>query len=189
MSMEIKIDGIYYKFFNGQWTEKSTNTAPSQKVLLKIHSNYYEQVEYVNCSKNECLSLLKELKAQGRLRKGLEIGLFLWGNCDRAEDARTAQHILPIITSVYRSMDKPRDAISFYRDNALARFGESVESIVSLNSLAAAYCDINDYASARKLCDKAYAKQGGSVGYTNELSRVYNRIRAANNYRVQSAVV
>ena len=188
MSKEMKVDGIYYRFTSGSWKEKSTNSTPSQKVLLKIDRLYHDQVEYGNCSKRECLSLMKELKAQGRFSKGLEVGLFLWGVCDRTDDAKMAQHILPIITSLYRCMDRPRDAISFYRSIALVRFGGTVESIASLNSLAAAYCDTDDYVNARKLCDRAYAKQGGSVGYTNELSRVYNRIRAADSHQVYQTI-
>ena len=42
-------------------------------------------------------------------------------------------------------------------------------------SVAAAYCDIHDYLSAKKYADKAFAIGGGKAA--GELSSVYGRIR------------
>ena len=44
-------------------------------------------------------------------------------------------------------------------------------------SVAAAYCDLGDYAAAKRFADRAYGIQGGSKGYTTELSLVYRRIK------------
>ena len=46
-----------------------------------------------------------------------------------------------------------------------------------LTSLSAAYCDVGNYEMARKCANKAYAIQGGSLNYSNELSLVYKRIK------------
>ena len=56
-------------------------------------------------------------------------------------------------------------------------FGEPRASHVFLVSVAAAYCDIGDYDSAKKCCNKAYAKLNGQ--HNDELSLVYKRIQKA----------
>ena len=56
-------------------------------------------------------------------------------------------------------------------------FGESIASHVFLTSVAAAYCDIGDYYSAKKCYNKAYAKLNGQRN--DELSLIYKRIQKA----------
>ena len=46
----------------------------------------------------------------------------------------------------------------------------------TLTSIAAAYCDLEEYEKARQFCDIAYAEQGGGTGIKTELSLVYQRI-------------
>jgi len=175
---EITIDSIVYTHTNGQWVDKGTNLIPSQAILSKIYRHQYSATDYGSYSKPLLLRLMKEWGQNGYFSKCLDAGLYMWKVCDTKSDENTSRYILPIITSVYRKLGKPQEAISFYTKKAIPRFGKDIDSVASLTSLAAAYCDVQEYEMAKKYCNQAYAKQAGGVGYTNELSMVYNRIKS-----------
>ena len=56
------------------------------------------------------------------------------------------------------------------------KYGRDVFSVPLYTSVAAAYCDVGDFETAKKVCDYAYFRQGGGTGEKNELSLVYRRI-------------
>ena len=80
---------------------------------------------------------------------------------------------MPVETSLLRLAHTPQKAIELY-EMQVAKFGKEVESPQLLTSIAAAYCDVRDYANAKRLCDRAYAWGGHSY----ELSAVYGRMKA-----------
>lgn len=137
-------------------------------------SEQQPEPHFTELPKTECLKLLNKLKLNESYTMCIRVGLHLWKLCDKEGDEETARYILPIITSSYRRIKEPRKAISIYRDTALPRFGEGIDSRASLTSLAAAYCDISDYEYARQICNEANSKYGGST----ELMNVYRRINA-----------
>ncbi|MBQ8426407.1 MAG: hypothetical protein IJX16_01450, partial [Clostridia bacterium] len=75
----------------------------------------------------------------------------------------------------HRALNQPQKAIDFWMENK--HIFSSCLSVPLLTSLAAAYCDIGNYALAKKCADKAYAIQGGGLNYKTELSLVYRRIK------------
>lgn len=81
-------------------------------------------------------------------------------------------YVLPIYTSVLREMGQPKKAIEAY-DKYYKLMGK--DNVVLITSVAAAYCDIDDYDMALKLCNKASALQDGKP-ISGELSSVYQRI-------------
>lgn len=88
-------------------------------------------------------------------------------------DENFINDILPMYTSSLREMGQSQKAIEKYTyyDKFLYKKNPAL-----LTSIAAAYLDIDDDEKALQLCDKAYAIQGGGVGFKNELSLVYKRI-------------
>ena len=52
-----------------------------------------------------------------------------------------------------------------------------VVSSALFTSFGSSYCELEDSDNALKFANKAYAMQGGGVGYNNELSLLYKRIR------------
>lgn len=151
----------------------SSYIIPHEILLCEIASAYLRTIDYnlLNNEKiKEIIDFAKENKAYA---KGLELCLFFYErNKTSVEDIKD---VLPSITSMYRHLNRPREAIDFNSElNRL--YGKSIFSVHSLTSIGAAYCDIKDYDKAKKFCDIAYAKQGGGQGTTNELSLVYKRI-------------
>lgn len=82
--------------------------------------------------------------------------------------------IIPVLTSCLRNVKTPQEAIRFAIDYL---YRKDVHSVPYFTSLAAAYCDIKDYANALKYANRGYAMQGGGIGEVNELSLVYKRIK------------
>ena len=104
------------------------------------------------------------------------LALKFYEEAARRADSETMAYLLPRISSCYRSNGQPKKAINTFI-RAVEMFGESIASHVFLTSVAAAYCDIGDYESAKKCCNKAYAKLNGQRN--DELSLVYKRIQKA----------
>jgi hypothetical protein len=80
--------------------------------------------------------------------------------------------ILPIYTSVMRKAKRSLDVVDFWEMNTViySKYG----SPEFFTSLAAAYCDIDNYIKARQYANRAYAMGGKASG---ELMNVYSRIK------------
>ena len=55
------------------------------------------------------------------------------------------------------------------------KYGDSILSSVVLTSVAAAYCDIDNFEMAKKCCDRARAMSGSKT--SEELHMVYQRLK------------
>lgn len=77
-------------------------------------------------------------------------------------------------------MQRPEEVIKINKE-AYGICGKSVFSVPLYTSIAAAYCDLEEYEKARQFCDIAYAEQGGGIGIKTELSLVYQRIEKEMN--------
>ena len=85
---------------------------------------------------------------------------------------RLASYVMPMITSCYRKLHDPNGAIEIFEIYKNI-YPVSLSSAL-LTSIAAAYCDIEDYTNAKKYADHAYAASGGKC--SSELHAVYGRI-------------
>ncbi len=84
------------------------------------------------------------------------------------------RYVLPRLTSCYRLQGLPGKAIEYYKYTS-ALYGNRIQSAPLFTSIAAAYCDIQDYESAKRFADRAFAFSKGTA--SGELAAVYGRIR------------
>ena len=168
---KVEMDGeIYYenkgKFLNSSFIEVDleTKTKLAKKVLGSIDFKKLEIYDLLQFAKDT-----KESEQYGLCREVCEFGLSKFDS-----DESFVKSILPVLTSTYRSLNNPQEAI---RVAEIQRKKCRCDSIALFTSLAAAYCDVKNYEMAKKYADVAYAKQGGGTGHENELSLVYKRIK------------
>ena len=84
------------------------------------------------------------------------------------------KYVFPRITSCYRKKGQAKKAVNLFAEQ-VHKYGNSMITPALLTSVAAAYCDIEDFEMAKKCCDRAYAMTGGNAG--EELQMVYKRLR------------
>ena len=167
---KIEYNGEVYYFINGTFVDSSYVVVPTE-LSKKIGLIFFAKLEYLGKDKSELLNLIKQTK-ENYCAKCIEICLYA---IDKFlfTDKNFVKSIIPILTSCYRTINQPQIAIQY----GLYYLKSLGPSPVLCTSLAAAFCDVKDYKNALKYADKAYAAQGGGVGYTNELSLVYKRIK------------
>ena len=165
-------DGTTYYYQDGKLYDKSFLEIP-KAASLPILSNYYAQVDYSEFSEQELINYIKAIKNSELYT--LCINVISFGANKFSDSLNYLNIVFPIVTSCYRLSENPQKAIDFWISKK-----DKYRSILSnplLTSLAAAYCDVKNYRMALYCAKKAYEMQGGKIGYKNELSLVYERIR------------
>ena len=148
-----------------------------KNISEKILPTYYQEIDYKNFDEEALISYIKDTKTCLLYQRCLEAST--WGLTKFYNSFDFYKFVFPVITSCHRYMGNPQKAISFWETNK--HFYPTCSSVPLLTSLAAAYCDINDYVSAKKYANRAYAIQGGTKNYQTELSLVYQRIKKDTN--------
>ena len=174
---EIEIDGEKYKKVNNQWVDSSFIIAPTC-VSKQIIKKQFEKIDFDSTTFWQMQNFIEETKQAECWDTCLELTDRYLKRLFVAGDLKTISFYLSVKTSCLRKLNKPDEVIKLCKE-IKQRYGNEILSIATLTSLAAAYCDIEDWAKARQTCNYAYKKQGGGVGYTNELSLVYKRIEAS----------
>lgn len=161
-------DNVYY-YVNNKFTDEHFICLEGEE-LINVSLFYYGQKDYKSLEKHELIDLIKSLKESELYAVVKEMCLYVLE--EFKGDEYTIKTILPILTSSFRFLKQPRDAI-----NVALNYIPHYASVALYTSLAAAYCDVEEYENALKYANRAYAMQGGSVGGGNELSSVYERIK------------
>ena len=167
---EIELDGeIYYenkgKYYNSSFLEVESET---KNLLVRM---VLWSVDYKSMGQNELVKFIYKIKETEEFNLCIDICLFGLGKF--GNDEFFVAKILPIVTSTYRNLNKPENAINIAKEQ---RKKFKCESVALYTSIAAAYCDIGEFETALKFANAGYALQGGGMGYKNELSLVYKRI-------------
>ena len=161
-----------YNYDNGRIYDENYMELPTIKAK-EVLAYYYSKVDYKNFNEQELFQHIKKLKTSEMCNECLEVvnyGLDKFSN-----SFNFYKMTLPIIKICYRSIGQPQKAIDLWmKDREIIK---SCLSVPLLTSLAAAYCDVENYVSAKKFADRAYAMQGGGLDYKTELSLVYKRIQ------------
>ncbi len=169
---KIEYNGDTFYYAKGKLYDSSFIEVPSN-VSYPILTKRFENIDCTNYGEDEFLELLREVKNAGAYQKCID--LILDVGFVRFQKSKSFLSVMfPMVTSCYRSMHKPEKAIEFWQEN---KDKYAMASVSFLTSLAAAYCDIEDYDQAKHFADQAYSLQGGYQGYMTELSLVYERIR------------
>lgn len=171
----VEIDGEIYRKINGQWVD-SMFLKPPREIFVKIIRKFYnfdrlseypieelrEQLLYCKNEKLFCEATAFADELQSRYEAGT------YGRAN----VSSLRWLLPVRTSVCRMKDNPVGAIKIYND-AQARFGDRVVSGPLYVSIAAAFCDMEDYETAIEFCKKARAHGERS----EELNKVWKRAK------------
>lgn len=164
-------NGKIYTRRNDKWAD-SNNFIVYEGLQRDLNKEYARQLDPSSMSLDECVANGDKFKQSGS--NGL--ALKFYEEAVKKADYKTMAYILPRITSCYRKSGQPQRAIDIltYASNT---FGKHMVTPALLTSAAAAYCDLEDYARAKKCCDRAYA--AGNGNHSGELSLVYKRINKA----------
>ncbi len=168
MAEEVIYEGKKYKRVNGKWVDKNYMVVTHlQKVLDSL---LFQQKSIEKMTTEELIAEADKYKDAGTVHlaiKYYEIAL-------ETHTVKVHKYVLPKLTSCYRTQGQPEKAIELF-EHARTQYGQGLISAPLCTSIAAAYCDIHDYVSAKRFADTAFAIDGGKA--SGELSSVYGRIR------------
>ncbi|MCL2555540.1 MAG: hypothetical protein FWE03_00785 [Firmicutes bacterium] len=177
-TIEIEIDGILYIKSGKYWyAEDAIGIVPPDSIMKKILKKELESHDLKSMTIFELQEFIKITREIEHYDFCLEAVEQLLDLVTEKNDTILLRNCMSIKVSCLRKLKRSSEAIEFCK--AMKElYSDDIRNVNTLTSLAAAYCDIEDWDTAKKVCDHAYKKQGGSVGYTNELSMVYKRIAA-----------
>lgn len=167
----LTFEGQTYTRQSEKWVD-SRNMVVHEGLQKDLNREYAKQLDPASFSLDECVSHGDRFKNSS----STSLALKFYEAAVKRADRNTMAYILPRMTSCYRQNGMPQKAIDIltYASNT---FGKDMVTPVLLTSVAGAYCDIGDYARAKKCCDRAYAQLNGKR--SDELSLVYKRIKKA----------
>ena len=173
---KINYEGELYYIANGKVFDEHFLEV-SLDISKKIMSEYYMHIDYKSLNEEEFISFLREVKISEQYNFCIDCIIYGLGKFSNSKNYYGL--VFPMLTSCYRAMGKSQQAIEFFKTNNNLLL--SVASVALYTSLAAAYCDVGDYAKAREFANRAYAMQGGGTNHKNELSLVFMRIKKESN--------
>lgn len=171
---KIEYNGETYYLIDGTIVDEYYIALP-ENAQAEIACAYFSQIDYKFLPIEEAKDFMISAKNNGACGIAYKAGLYYLEERDLS--TQEIRLILPVFISVCRKMGNSKKAIE-YAEKYIVK-SRAYSSVALLTSLAAAYCDKGEYIKARTICNKAYAMQGGGVGYSNELSLVYKRIKKA----------
>ena len=170
----LELDGQRYTRRGKKWADEDGMVA-CYIIQDKLNRLFNETLDY------NAMPFDELLKTGDQYKETHSLGLAV--RCYRVAFEKADMYgiklILPRLTSCFRQMGRPQDAIEVLTE-AAGRFGSCVMSVPLYTSAAAAYCDMGQYRLARKACNRAFvlskvlSKDGRIDG---ELKAVFGRIR------------
>ncbi len=170
---KIELDGQTYYYINNNFVDETYCTVP-EEIKRKLAMEIFGKMNYESFSKRELSDAILRAKRVGAYAYVIKMATY--GIDKFISSERWVTYILPVLTSSYREMGRPDQAVNVAKE---CTSKVKCASAQLCTSLASAYCDLGDYDRAKKFIDKAYAMQGGGVGFKNEISLVYKRIEKA----------
>ncbi len=171
MAVTVTHEGKTYTRSNGKWVT-STCMVVHEILQDELNKLYFETIDL---SMLELLEIVRDGDAfKSSASYGLAVRLYTYA-IERSDEDGVA-YILPRLTSCYRKQGRAKDVIEL-ASKIKRKYGSKMFTPTLLTSIAAAYCDLDEYDNALKCCNRAYAQFGGKA--SGELSLVYKRIDAA----------
>ena len=164
----LEYNGALYTRRNAKWVDSQNFVVYDglQKILNHLYLKQLDASEYT----------VEELVAEGdRFKESTSYtsAIHFYEKALEGCDAVTYQYILPRITSCYRKNNMPRQVVDLFTETKKI-FGASFITPVLLTSVAAAYCDLQEYENALKCCRWAYKTFGE---FSPNLANVWARIK------------
>ncbi|MBE5732786.1 MAG: hypothetical protein E7353_07135 [Clostridiales bacterium] len=170
---EICLDGEVYYYDSDKAVFFDENfMIPSRPIIQKLAESYFLSIDTTTLSDENLISLIKQTKKTEAYKITIKLCEIAFRT--RIDELSMLRIILPIYNSACRNAGYVKEGLEttlhYYR---LFK----VDSSVLFTTIGSSYCDLGDYDNALKFANKAYAMQGGGVGYNNELSLLYKRIK------------
>ncbi len=166
---KISINNQIYYLKNGKISDDTYKVLPDGRALPVLYK-YYSQIDFRYLETTDLIDYIKatkEAKIYNICIEAIEYSL-------ENQDNIFIKKVLPIYTSCLRELKMPDRVVEFWENNS-KKYAKSASAVL-YTSLASAYCDLKDYASASKAINRAYAMSGGGSGHKTEISLVYKRI-------------
>ena len=165
---KIEYQGEVYTRRGSKWVDTRNFVAYEglQKILNAI---YIKNLDSTSYSVEELVKEGDRLKESSSYLTAIDFYEKALADCDEV----THQYILPRVTSCYRKVNMPRKVIELFSDTK-SKYGSDFITPVLLTSVAAAYCDLQEYENALKCCKWAYKTFGE---FSPNLSNVWARIK------------
>lgn len=170
---KIEYDNETYYYVNNQFLDSNflvVDTSTSQKLA----NEYFKKIDYKVLKMQDLIGFIAELKTAEAHLLVIEVGEY--GMHKFGADIEFASIVLPMMTSSYRQLKMPQQAIN-YAEVYLQKFPNILRSSEALcTSLAAAYCDVKDYPKAKRYADLACAINKNKGIFSPELRALYARL-------------
>lgn len=167
-----ELDDNKYYYNNGKWLTSSFTTPPLA-VVSKLNKLLIENEDFSEKTMEELLEIIDKARASENIQlasQAIEASL-------RIATVPELRNLLPRLTSNYRKIGRPTSAIEIAL-SYLEEHSKKVWSPALFTSLAAAYCDIDDFESGKKYANRARSLSGNES--SPELISVYKRIKQHN---------
>lgn len=166
---ELIYQGKKYTRNRAKWTDSNHMTV-HETLQAELNKKYAENL---NFSALDTKTLVEE---GDKCKEGetYDVAVAFYEEAVKSADEITLQYVLPRITSCYRRMNTPRKAVKLFTI-AKEKYGEEFLTPVLLTSVAAAYCDLQEYENALRCCKWAYKRYNGEP--PPELYNVFLRIK------------
>ena len=164
------MDGQKYYYDKGRWLTSSYMIAPTE-LTSRLNMLLIEKVDLSSKSMDELFKILDGAKHGYNTQYAVKVAEKA---LEKAEEVSEIKSLLPRLTSLYRQVGNPQKAIDIAKEYT-DMFNRRVWSQALLTSIAAAYCDQEEYDTAKKFADIARSTYGGSI--SPELMSVYERLK------------
>lgn len=153
--LSIEVDGETYKFYNNRWVDSMYCVAEGP-ALNKIYDHLIQTAcSYPYDTVYEYARMMKETEHYGQASKLID---YLIEHREQSSlGGNSALHrLVPMKTSCLRSMNNPKAAIEFF-NKIINEHNTLTFSSALYTSIAAAYCDVENYDNALKYAKIACA--------------------------------
>ena len=164
-----ELDGQKFYYDKGKWLTSSYMIAPTE-ITSRLNMLLMEKVDLSDKSMEELLKILDRAKHGSNTQLAIKVAE---KTLEIAETVDEIRKLLPRITSLYRQVGTPQKAIDIAKEYT-DLFNKRVWSQAFLTSIAAAYCDLEEYDIAKKFADIARVTYGN---ISPELMGLYERLK------------
>ena len=170
---EVIYNGKKYLRFKKEWMD-STYCIVNDSLQRKLNIQWSRQENIEDMTFDELIKAGDKYKGSASDKLSEKYFQNALDLAEKNSNMNCIRIVLPRLTSIYRLEKQPQKAINLFEE-CIKKYSESVTSIPLLTSIAAAYCDIEQFDKARYFANRAFAHSGGNG--SGELSAVYGRIK------------
>lgn len=168
---EYYLDGEKYYCKNGKWLDACYRAVPLA-IVSKLNQLMLKSTDFESKTLEELLKIIDSARESENIQlaaQALEAAI-------RKASVGEIRNLLPRLTSNYRKLGRPQTAIDISKSYT-EEYKKKVWSPALFTSVAAAYCDLENYDTARKFANLARSISGAEASI--ELISVYKRIKEA----------